>query len=147
MRPTTAHLPRLAALGLTVVLAGAGVACSAEPEPTASGGGAPTTASTVTSTSPPTTAGTTTTFVVVPGQVVMRDYELLPAEATVPVGQTVTWQNADEVDHRLLSQDGTTIATGDVAPGQAATVTFPAAGAYPYFCDIHNAMVGTVVVG
>ena len=99
-------------------------------------------------TSAPTTAAPTTAPVPdVPGQVLIRDYELLPTTATVAPGGTVTWQNADDVDHHLLSDDGTTIDTGTITPGQAAPVTLTTPGTYAYYCDIHNAMTGTVVVG
>jgi plastocyanin len=101
-----------------------------------------------TTAAPPATAAPTTTssLPVVPGQVVIRDYEFLPATATVAAGGTITWQNTDDVDHWVLTDDTTTVDSGHITPGQAFTATLTAPGTYAYYCDIHNSMIGTIVV-
>lgn len=138
----------LAVLVAAAACATAVTGCGSDPE-TATGSAAPsstTTAAPATS-APATTAPTTTTSVVeVPGQVLIRDYELLPPTITVAAGTTVTWVNADDVDHAMLSDDGTTVDSGPIAGGQSYQATLAAPGTYPYYCDIHNSMTGTIVV-
>jgi plastocyanin len=95
---------------------------------------------------PTTAAPTTESIPDVPGQVVIRDYELLPPTIPIAAGETVTWQNTDDVDHQLLSDDGTTVDTGVIAPGQPAAATLTTPGSYGYYCDIHNSMRGTIVI-
>ncbi len=107
------------------------------------------TAASITSTgtsSPATAAPTTAAVPEVPGQVLIRDYELLPPTITVAAGATVTWQNSDDVDHWMITDDTTTVDSGAITPGQAYVATLPTPGTYAYYCDIHNAMTGTIVV-
>ena len=35
----------------------------------------------------------------------MRDYEFVPKEITVDVGDTVTWTNEDSADHNAIADD------------------------------------------
>jgi plastocyanin len=142
----------VAALAAAACFTTALAACSAE---TASDGGAPSTSGTsisnedrAKSTGVPTTPTTPTTASVpeVPGQVLIRDYELLPPTVTVAAGGTVTWQNADDVDHWMLTDDGTTVDSGTITGGQSYVTTLSTPGTYAYYCDIHNSMTGTIVV-
>lgn len=73
----------------------------------------------------------------------MVGFTFSPAEVVIDVGDTVTWSNADRVAHTAT---GTGWATGTVAGGASAEVTFDAAGSYPYVCQFHPSMAGTVVV-
>lgn len=135
------------ALATTVGLLGVLGACGSEPATTGSGGAPSSTTTTAPATSTPTTAPTTTsTEPVPPGEVRIQDYEFLPPTITVASGETVTWRNGDDVDHWVLADDRTTVDSGAIEAGQTFTVTLTAPGRYPYFCDIHNAMTGTIVV-
>jgi plastocyanin len=68
-----------------------------------------------------------------------------PNPVEVKVGEAVTWVNDDSNLHTATSKDG--IFNSDVLfEGQSFSYTFDKVGEYPYFCDIHPAMVGTVVV-
>ncbi len=99
---------------------------------TTSNGGSTTTAS------PPTA----------PGQVAIVDYDFSPNSITVNVGDTVTWTNQDTSDHWVVSAP-TSPASFDLGRqvnGATVQHTFTAAGSYPYFCNLHNYMKGTVVV-
>ena len=109
------------------------------------GASSSTTAAPATS-APATTVPTTAAVPEVPGQVLIRDYELLPPTITVAAGGTVTWQNSDDVDHWMITDDTTTVDSGAITPGQAYVATLPTPGTYAYYCDIHNAMTGTIVV-
>ena len=68
----------------------------------------------------------------------------VPAELTVPVGTTVTWNNTDDSNHRIKFAD-------QMGPrldhGQSYTRTFTAPGTYAYECGIHGPrMHGSIIV-
>lgn len=89
------------------------------------------------------------------GTIDMNDaLKFVPEECTATVGQTVVWKNIGSLPHTVRSEEdrfnsglGTPI-TG----GQEFRFTFRAAGAYPYFCELHaskgarTGMIGTIVV-
>lgn len=80
-----------------------------------------------------------------------------PRELTVNVGDTVTFTNAGGF-HNVHAEDGSfrcangcDSAGGDGTPSNSswsATVTFGAAGTFPYTCDVHadSGMTGTITV-
>lgn len=145
MAPMNPRSRRLALALVAVALASSTIACGSDTSGSAAASSS-TTASTAPSTSAATTAPTTQVRPVVPGQVDMVDYELLPPTITISAGETVTWQNGDDVDHFMLTEDGTTVDSGPILPGEAYVATLTAPGTYAYYCDIHNAMTGTIVV-
>lgn len=88
-----------------------------------------------------------------PGDVVtISDSAFLPAELTVAAGTTVTWSHQDSRRHNVVSGDagaagaGAVFASPILSQGQSFSFSFAAAGRYPYFCDLHPEMRGTVVV-
>lgn len=110
-----------------------------------------TSTSTTVATTTTSNGGSTTTTAgrpTAPGQVAIVDYDFSPNSITVNVGDTVTWTNQDTSDHWVVSAP-TSPASFDLGrQATAATVnhTFTAPGSYPYFCNLHNYMKGTVVV-
>ncbi|HYZ94174.1 MAG TPA: cupredoxin family copper-binding protein [Nitrososphaeraceae archaeon] len=68
-----------------------------------------------------------------------------PSPVEVKVGETVTWINDDSGRHTVTSNDGV-FDSGVVGKEQSSSFTFDKAGEYPYFCEPHPNMVGTVVV-
>lgn len=75
-----------------------------------------------------------------------------PNPASVPVGKTVAWRNADTgaygggTTHHIVA-DGGAFDTGSLAPGSVSQpIKMNTAGAFPYHCSIHPTMVGTVNV-
>jgi plastocyanin len=70
-----------------------------------------------------------------------------PNPATVSVGTTVTWMNADPIAHTATSTTGV-FDSGSIPQNGTYSFTFNTAGSYPYFCTIHGAasMSGTVIV-
>ncbi len=68
-----------------------------------------------------------------------------PATVTINVGDTVTWRNTDDVPHTSTSDDGVWD-SGALAAGEEFSFTFEEAGTFPYFCEFHPGMEGTVVV-
>ncbi len=68
-----------------------------------------------------------------------------PNPVEVKVGETVTWVNDDSGRHTVTSKDGV-FDSGMMGKGQSFSFIFDKAGEYPYFCEPHPNMVGTVVV-
>jgi plastocyanin len=73
------------------------------------------------------------------------DFAFDPAAVEVPVGATVTWTNTGAAPHTATASDGT-FDSGELAPGASFSHTFAAAGTFPYVCQIHPQMTGTVTV-
>lgn len=61
------------------------------------------------------------------------------------VNNTVIWTNNDSSPHTVSANDGS-FESGNLAPGQTYSYTFPAPGTYTYHCQYHPWMVATVVV-
>jgi len=69
-----------------------------------------------------------------------------PEPATMRVGQSVAWRNADSITHNA-TQDATRFATANLAAGATSSpITMSTAGTFTYHCTIHPGMIGTLVV-
>jgi plastocyanin len=66
-----------------------------------------------------------------------------PGTITINVGESVTWVNLDNDPHSATGED---FDTGRIEPGGLATVTFDRPGVFPYSCQYHPVMTGTVEV-
>ena len=77
--------------------------------------------------------------------VAISGFSYSPASVTVNVGDTVTWTNSDAQAHTATADDGSWD-TGNIANGGTDAVTFATAGTFPYHCDVHPQMTGTVTV-
>ena len=75
----------------------------------------------------------------------IRNFAFVQASLNVSRGSTVTWVNCDEVTHTSTSDAGVWD-SGSLTPGSAFQRTFTAAGSFPFHCDPHPSMKGTVVV-
>jgi plastocyanin len=81
--------------------------------------------------------------------VVASFFTFEPEELSVATGTTVTFVNEDSVRHTFTSGEGEADGTFDletVAEGDTAEFTFDEAGTYPYFCEVHASMTGTITV-
>ena len=67
-----------------------------------------------------------------------------PAEVTIPTGTAVAWFNDDYVPHTLTSTDGA-FDSGIFAPGATFSWAFDQPGSFPYVCQLHPQMQGTVI--
>jgi plastocyanin len=70
----------------------------------------------------------------------------MPSQLSVKVGAKVTFTNNDTAAHTASASDNTAFDTGGIAKGKQATVTLKKAGSYPYICQFHPFMKGTIVV-
>jgi YVTN family beta-propeller protein len=79
------------------------------------------------------------------GAVSIAQFAFQPATLTVASGQSVTWTNADPVQHTTTS-DSPGWDSGPLSPGATFTMTFTTPGTYAYHCSIHPFIHGTVIV-
>ena len=92
---------------------------------------------------------------VLPGSTTLGDKSYSPNPVEVTVGQKVVWTNDDTVMHTVTSGEmgspdaGKAFDSGFTklaTKGGTFEHTFAAAGEFPYHCQVHPGMVGTVVV-
>ena len=79
------------------------------------------------------------------GKVKIVDFAFQPSTITVPRGALVGWKNFGTVSHTSTSDDGRWN-IGPILPGQSVGRYFNRAGTFPYHCEIHPTMTGTIVV-
>jgi plastocyanin len=68
-----------------------------------------------------------------------------PPALEVRAGTTVRWVNGDPEDHDVIANDNSFEAL-PFGPGGTYEHVFAAAGTFPYFCDLHANMEGTITV-
>jgi nitrite reductase (NO-forming) len=87
---------------------------------------------------------------------VPADRSFSPNVINVTIGDTVTWINHDAIPHTVTSGTGPSdpnkgkefdsgLST-PITPGKTFSHKFTRAGEYPYFCQLHPTMTGTVDV-
>jgi plastocyanin len=77
--------------------------------------------------------------------VAISGFSYSPGTVTITVGDSVTWTNSDAQAHTASADDGS-FDTSSIGNGDSATIEFSTAGSYPYHCEFHPDMAGTVVV-
>jgi alcohol dehydrogenase (cytochrome c) len=75
----------------------------------------------------------------------MNEYTYKPLRAKVKAGTVVTWTNTGKLPHSATAVDGSWT-TGEIAPGQSATVKFDKPGNYTYSCSDHPWSYAQLVV-
>jgi len=103
----------------------------------------------VTTTQPPTTGNLTTGGTVT---ITIKESAFNPAIVTVPRGTKVTWTNQDVIDHEVINDaigqtgEGALFKSTLLSIGDVFSFTFNQPGTYPYHCNIHPFMTGTITV-
>ena len=69
-----------------------------------------------------------------------------PTTITVKMGTTIVWKNKDAMAHTVTSDDGTRFSSGNLASGASFSFQATTAGSFPYHCEYHANMHGTLVV-
>jgi plastocyanin len=64
---------------------------------------------------------------------------------TVKPGTTVTWTNADDIPHTVVSKTGL-FKSKVLDSGDRFSFTFAKPGQFGYFCSLHPHMTGTIIV-
>ena len=144
-------------LGTALVLASLSMlACTSDEDTDGNGDAATVAATTETTATVATTAGTATTepatttpaggTAAAGGEEVQTEIARFTFETPleVAVGTSVTWTNTEE-PHTVTARDGS-FDSGRIPQDESFTHTFDTAGTFDYFCQVHPAMEGTVVV-
>ena len=76
-------------------------------------------------------------------EIVEFTYE--PDPVTIEAGGKVIWINRDSAPHTATADDGS-FDTGTLEEGKLKSESFKEPGSYPYFCEIHPDMRGTIEV-
>jgi len=75
----------------------------------------------------------------------IANFKFSESSVTIRVGTTVTWTNNDDGEHTVTSDDGAAF-NSSVSDGGTFSFTFTEAGEFPYHCEIHRSMKGTIIV-
>ena len=75
--------------------------------------------------------------------VTIKNLSFKPKTLNVKAGTTVKVKNTDGTTHTFTANKGA-FNTGEIDGGSSATVTVKKPGTYPYHCNIHNFMKGTI---
>jgi plastocyanin len=82
--------------------------------------------------------------------VLIRDFAFHPAQLAVRPGATVTWVNCEREsvaqERHTTTADGGAWDSGLLSVGEVFSRRFDAAGSFPYHCQPHPGMRGTVQV-
>jgi plastocyanin len=80
-----------------------------------------------------------------PTTVKIVNFDYSPKTVTVKAGARITWKNADTANHTVTFKGGPGD-LGNVDQNKRLKARFPKAGRFPYICQYHPNMHGTVVV-
>jgi plastocyanin len=75
----------------------------------------------------------------------IASFSYTPNDVAISVGDTVVWRNLDATVHTVTASRGE-FSSGSMRQGQEFSATFNVPGLYPYFCEPHEFMRGTVSV-
>lgn len=78
-------------------------------------------------------------------EVKIDNFSFSPANLEIKAGTTVTWTNADDIPHTVVSNEKI-FKSKVLDTDQKFSFTFDKPGTYPYFCSLHPKMTGKVVV-
>jgi plastocyanin len=75
----------------------------------------------------------------------IANFSFTPSSLVVQKGGTVTFDNTSPSTHTATSDDGF-FNTGNISGGTSRNETFASAGSFPYHCQIHPIMMGSIMV-
>src|SRR5215510_1435242 len=78
-------------------------------------------------------------------EVKIDNFSFSPATLEVKAGTRVTWTNADDIPHTVVSDDKI-FKSKALDTDEKFSFTFDKPGTYPYFCSLHPKMTAKVVV-
>ena len=80
-----------------------------------------------------------------PGVVLIRNFAFGPGEVRVRAGSRVVFANCDAIQHSSTS-DSDVWDSGLISPNTTFERTFDQPGRFPFHCEPHPSMTGTIVV-
>lgn len=75
----------------------------------------------------------------------LKGFAFTPKDATVKVGQKITWTNQDDAEHNVVADDGS-FKSEDLEKGDTFEYTPDKAGTFSYVCTYHSQMKATLTV-
>jgi plastocyanin len=78
-------------------------------------------------------------------EVKIDNFSFSPAVLEIKAGTKVTWTNADDIPHTVVSNDQV-FKSKALDTDEKFSFTFDKAGTYPYFCSLHPKMTAKIVV-
>ena len=78
-------------------------------------------------------------------EVLIDGSAFIPATYNIPVRATVVWYNNDSITHTVTACDNL-FDSGNMSPGDTFRYTFEQSGTLEYYCKIHPAMVGKIII-
>ena len=75
----------------------------------------------------------------------IANFTFSPPALAVKAGTTVTWVNADDIPHTVVSTSGA-FKSKVLDTGDRFSFTFAKTGQFGYFCSLHPHMTGMIVV-
>jgi plastocyanin len=75
----------------------------------------------------------------------IENFAFSPQRISVKVGTAVTWDNADDIPHNIVSS-AKIFRSNVLDTGGTFSFTFTTPGVFEYFCSLHPHMTGTIVV-
>ncbi len=78
-------------------------------------------------------------------EVKIDNFSFSPATLEIRAGTKVTWTNADDIPHTVVS-DEKIFKSKALDTDEKFSFTFDKPGTYPYFCSLHPKMTAKVVV-
>jgi plastocyanin len=78
-------------------------------------------------------------------EVKIDNFSFTPSTLTVKAGTQITWTNADDIPHTVVSEDQS-FKSKVLDTDEKFTFVASKPGTYSYFCSIHPKMTGRVVV-
>ena len=78
-------------------------------------------------------------------EVKIDNFSFSPATLEIKAGTKVTWKNADDIPHSVVSTDKV-FKSKVLDTDEMFSFTFDKPGTYPYFCSLHPKMTAKVVV-
>jgi plastocyanin len=144
---TPSSLPKTLLASILAVAALALASCGDDDDSdtTAAAGGATTTETESTAPEPSGNAPAASGDAVRAEKVEIVEFAYAPDPVTIEEGGKVTWINRDSAPHTATADDGS-FDTETLEEGKLKSETFKEAGTYPYFCEVHPDMRGTVEV-
>src|SRR3954453_8729536 len=80
------------------------------------------------------------------GAIEMKNIAFSPKNATVKVGQKVTWTNHDAVQHNVVADSGASFKSSDFGQNGTFSFTPTKAGTIKYECTLHPGMTAVLTV-
>ncbi len=78
-----------------------------------------------------------------PARIVIENFVFAPSSLRVRVGQEITVVNRDQAAHTVTATDKK-FDTEELGKDDVATIRVSAPGEYPFICDLHQYMKGTL---